>query len=63
MRKLTIFAPVLAFLFFAQFAFGQQGDAMFGGGTLLSSSSASNGSFALEKDACLLRNVGALTWS
>lgn len=38
MRKLAIFAPVLGFLFLAQFASAQQGDIMFGGGTLLSSS-------------------------
>ncbi len=38
MRKLAIFAPVFAVLFLAQFASAQQGDAMFGAGTLLSSS-------------------------
>lgn len=37
MRKLAILVPVFAFLSLAQFAFSQQGDAMFGGGTLLSS--------------------------
>ena len=57
MRKLAIFAPALAFLFFAQFASGQQGDAMFGGGTLLSSS-ASNGSLPSEKGGAWL-NVSA----
>ena len=36
MRKLAILAPICAFLFFAQFASAQQGDIMFGGGTLLS---------------------------
>jgi hypothetical protein len=39
LRKLAIFAPVLAVLFFAQFASAQQGDAMFGGNALLSSGS------------------------
>ncbi len=39
MRKLAIFAPVFAVLFFAQFASAQQGDAMFGGNALLSSGS------------------------
>lgn len=41
MRKLAICAPVFAFLFFAQFASAQQGDIMFGGGTLMSSSPSS----------------------
>jgi hypothetical protein len=36
LRKLAIFAPVFAVLFFAQFAASQQGDAMFGGNTLVS---------------------------
>lgn len=39
MRKLTLLVPVFAFLFFAQFASAQQGDAMFGGNTLMSSGS------------------------
>jgi hypothetical protein len=39
LRKLAIFAPVFAVLFFAQFASAQQGDAMFGGNTLVSSGS------------------------
>jgi hypothetical protein len=38
LRKLAFFTPVFACLFFAQFASAQQGDIMFGGGTLLSSS-------------------------
>lgn len=37
MRKLTLFVPVLAFLFLAQFASAQQVDFFIGGGTLLSS--------------------------
>lgn len=39
MRKLAILVPLFTFLSFAQFAFAQQGDAMFGGNTLLSSGS------------------------
>lgn len=39
MRKLALFAPVFAVLFFTQFASAQQGDAMFGFGTLMSSGS------------------------
>lgn len=41
MRKLALLASVFAVLFFAQFASAQQGDAMFGGGTLISSGSCS----------------------
>src|ERR1700676_1900562 len=37
LRKLAFLAPVCAFLFLAQFATAQQGDAMFGGSALLSS--------------------------
>jgi hypothetical protein len=48
LRKLAFLAPVLAFLFLTQFASAQQGDAMFGFGTLTSSSS-SAGSFLAEK--------------
>jgi opacity protein-like surface antigen len=46
LRKLAFLAPICACLFFAQFASAQQGDIMFGGGTLLSSTpSASSSSF------------------
>ena len=38
MRKLALLTAVFASLFFTQFASAQQGDIMFGGGTLLSSS-------------------------
>jgi hypothetical protein len=41
LRKLALLAPVLVFLFSAHFAAAQQGDIMFGGGTLLSSSTPS----------------------
>jgi hypothetical protein len=42
LRKLAILAPVCAFLFLVQFATAQQGDIMFGGGTLLSSNPTSD---------------------
>ena len=48
MRKLALLAPVFAFLFFTQFASAQQADAMFGLGTITSSSS-SSGNFLAEK--------------
>jgi hypothetical protein len=41
LRKLAILVPVFTFLALAQLASAQQGDIMIGGGTLLSSSSAS----------------------
>ncbi len=41
MRKLVLLTPVFAFLCFTHLAAAQQGDIMFGGGTLLSSSPAS----------------------
>jgi hypothetical protein len=56
LRKLAIFAPVLAVLFFAQFASAQQADAMFGFGTILSSGSNSCSVFG----ACLLDEKGGL---
>ena len=57
MRKLALFAPVLALLFFAQLASAQQGDVFLGGGTLLSSSANSNSSFPSEKGGLYL-NLG-----
>ena len=57
MRKLALFAPVLALLFFAQFASAQQGDVFLGGGTLLSSSANSNSSFPSEKGGLYI-NLG-----
>jgi opacity protein-like surface antigen len=56
LRKLAFLAPVLAVLFFAQFASAQQGDVFIGGGSLLSSS-ASNGSFPSERGGLYL-NLG-----
>jgi hypothetical protein len=41
LRKLALLAPILGFLFFSNFASAQQGDAMFGFGTLMSSGSCS----------------------
>lgn len=56
LRKLAIFAPVFAVLFFAQFASAQQGDAMFGFGTVLSPGSNSCSVFG----ECLLNEKGGL---
>jgi len=42
LRKLALFAPILAVLFSCHFAAAQQGDIMFSGGTLLSPSPSSN---------------------
>jgi opacity protein-like surface antigen len=42
LRKLALFAPLFALLFSVQFASAQQGDIMFGGGTLLSSAASSS---------------------
>ena len=64
MRKLAIFAPVVAVLLFAQFAGAQmasdqQGDFFLGGGTLLSSSSSSNNnSFLPAEKGGLYINLG-----
>jgi opacity protein-like surface antigen len=46
LRKLAILAPICALVFLAQLASAQQGDIMFGGGTLLSSAPTSNTNFA-----------------
>jgi hypothetical protein len=43
LRKFALLTPVFALLCFGQFASAQQGDVFIGGGTLLSSSSNSNG--------------------
>jgi hypothetical protein len=59
LRKLAIFVPILAFLFLAQFAAAQQGDAMFGGGTLLSSSASNNTSFLPSEKGGTYLNVSA----
>ena len=52
MRKLAILAPICALVFFAQFASAQQGDIMFGAGTILSpdpsSSDLAAGNIALK---------------
>jgi opacity protein-like surface antigen len=45
LRKLAFLAPICACLFLAPFASAQQGDIMFGGGTLLSSAPSSSNSF------------------
>jgi len=49
LRKLAIFAPAFAVLFFAQFASAQQGDAMFGGNALVSSGSCTDTGLCPEK--------------
>jgi Outer membrane protein beta-barrel domain len=59
LRKLAIFVPILAFLCLAQFAAAQQGDAMFGGGTLLSSSASNNTSFLPSEKGGAYLNVSA----
>lgn len=59
MRKLAIFVPVLAFMFLVQFAAAQQGDVMFGGGTLLSSSPSNNVSFQPSEKGGAWLNVSA----
>jgi len=59
LRKLAIFVPILVFLFLAQFAAAQQGDAMFGGGTLLSSSASNNTSFLPSEKGGAYLNVSA----
>ncbi|MFZ1050682.1 MAG: hypothetical protein WBP65_10690 [Candidatus Sulfotelmatobacter sp.] len=46
MRKLALLAPVLALVFSCHFATAQQGDIMFFGGTLLSSSPSTNQLFS-----------------
>jgi opacity protein-like surface antigen len=63
LRKLAIFAPVFALVFFipqfaaAQMASDQQGDFFIGGGTLLSSSNSSDGSNPAEKGGTYI-NLG-----
>ncbi len=49
MRKLALLTAICAFLSAANIAFAQQGDAMFGGGTLLSSGSCSFSTGCPEK--------------
>jgi hypothetical protein len=58
LRKLALFTPVLVCLFFAPFAAAQQGDAMFGFGTLLSSGSSSCSS--LSNTGCVIPEKGGL---
>jgi outer membrane protein with beta-barrel domain len=59
LRKLATLAPVLAFMFLVQFASAQQGDVMFGGGTLLSSSPSNNVSFQPSEKGGAWLNVSA----
>jgi len=59
LRKLAIFAPVFAVLFFAQFASAQQGDAMFGFGTIVAPSSNTNTTDFLSEKGGLYPSVSA----
>ncbi len=54
MRTLALLTPVLAILFFIQFASAQQGDVSFGGGTLLSS-----GTTACGAGSCVIPEKGS----
>jgi hypothetical protein len=56
LRKLSILGSLFAVLFFARLGFAQQGDAMFGGGTLLSSSQ--TGCSLLVLSNCFLSEKG-----
>ena len=63
MRKLAIFAPVIALLFSchfaaAQFASDQQVDLFIGGGTLLSSAASSNSTFLPSEKGGTYLNLG-----
>ena len=58
MRKLALFAPVFAFLFFAQFASAQQIDAFLGGGTLVSSGTCSDITSLCPEKGGLYINLG-----
>jgi hypothetical protein len=58
LRKLAILASVCAFLFLAQFASAQQGDIMFGGGTLLSSSNSNSSAGPSENGGTYLNIDG-----
>jgi hypothetical protein len=63
LRKLATLVPVLAVLFFAQFASAQfasdqQGDFFIGGGTLLSSAPSASTDFLPEENGGLYLNIG-----
>jgi hypothetical protein len=58
LRKLALFAPVFAFLFFAQFASAQQVDVFLGGGTIVSSGSCSDASGLCPEKGGLYINLG-----
>lgn len=59
MRKFALFATVVAVLAFASLASAQQGDAMFGFGTLMSSGSCNNNTGLCPEKGGLYPNVGA----
>jgi Outer membrane protein beta-barrel domain len=59
LRKFALFAAVVAVLAFASLASAQQGDAMFGFGTLMSSGSCNNNTGLCPQKGGLYPNVGA----
>ena len=59
LRKFALFATVVAVLGFASLASAQQGDAMFGFGTLMSSGSCNNNTGLCPEKGGLYPNVGA----
>jgi hypothetical protein len=58
LRKLALFAPLFAFLAFAQFASAQQIDAFLGGGTLTSSGTCNSGTLLCPEKGGLYINLG-----
>jgi opacity protein-like surface antigen len=58
LRKLALFAPLFAFLFFAQFSSAQQIDAFLGGGTLMSSGSCDSVTLLCSEKGGLYINLG-----
>jgi hypothetical protein len=59
LRKFALFATVVAVLAFASLASAQQGDAMFGFGTLMSSGSCNNNTGLCPEKGGLYPNIGA----
>jgi len=59
LRKLAFFATVFAILSFASLASAQQGDAMFGFGTVMSSGSCDNSTFLCPEKGGLYPNISA----
>ena len=59
MRKFAFFATIFAVVAFASLASAQQGDAMFGFGTLMSSGSCNSGTGLCPEKGGLYTNIGA----